>query len=95
MLNKSPSVLAKLPVDVPVDAGALDVFDEVLDALDDDFVVAVELLAPADVRTCTLEVCSDEGSKETTDDALVVFNVVAVDVERVVLAEALPGTHCS
>lgn len=90
MLKKSPSVVAKVPVEVPVDAGAVEVFDEV---------AIVEL---PDVTNPILEVCSVEGRKETTDDTLV-FEVVCTDDELValvfdelvVVAAAVPGTHCS
>jgi hypothetical protein len=99
MLKKSPSVVAKVPLaEVPVDTGAEDVFDEV---------AIVEL---PDVTNPILEVCSVEGRKETTDDALV-FEVVCTDDEAVVVvftelvaltadelavvAEAVPGTHCA
>lgn len=100
MLKNRPSVLAKVPVEVPVDAGAVDVFDEVLDVLD--VVVGLDTLELPDVTNPILKVCSVEGREETTDVALVVVvntvdDVVFTDVELVELvavAEAVPGTHC-
>lgn len=109
MLNKRPSVLAKLPVgEVPVEEGAEDVFDEVLDVLE----VVVRVALP-DVINLNLEVYSVYGCKETTDDVLdfevvvvgftdelleLVFETVVVvftEDKVVAVAEAVPGTHCA